>query len=519
MLGAGCWKFGAAAPPAPNSGLVAPRRRGEFHPPHMKILMVSPEIDPFVKVGGLGDVVGALAKQLARLGHDVRCVTPLYGSVKRIGDWTMLPTPLGADVGSAAEWCRVWETRVPGSEAIAYFLEHEGFFARKDVYTDAGDHDKRATFFTRGALNLCLQLGWIPDVIHCHDWTCGFVPVWLNTTDRFGPLGHSATVFTIHNLEHQGYSHRLALAYAHLPERLFSPDNVESLGAVNLMKAGLYHSTKITTVSPNYAREIQTPAYGFGLDHVLRFRAGDLIGILNGIDTDAWDPANDPLIPAAYSLDEPVAKSECKAALQRELGLDVDPAKPIYGVISRLFRQKGLDLLAEVLPEVLQNMHVQFAILGTGDADLEADFRRAAVEFPGRVGLKIGFDNKLAHLIQAGADFFVMPSRSEPCGLTQMYAMRYGTLPVARSTGGLTDTIEKYVEGADIGTGFLFDAADENAVYHTIGWACATYYDRPEEFLAMRRRAMARDFSWEVSARKYVDVYTWAIDARRTATL
>lgn len=485
----------------------------------MKILMVTPELDPFVKVGGLGDMVGALAKQLTRMGHDVRCVVPLYGSVKRHGQWEFRVQPLGADLAGGPEFARVWETVIPGAETKVYFLEHERFFSRPEVYSGAfgsfPDNDKRFIFLGRAALNLCLQLGWTPDVVHCHDWTCGFVPVWLNTTDRDGPLGRCATVFTIHNLEHQGYCHRHAIAYAKLPEWLFSPDNAEACGAVNLMKAGLYHSTKITTVSPTYAREIQTPAFGFGLDYVLRFRAGDLIGILNGIDTEAWDPATDPHLPASFDLsDIDAGKAACKAALQRELGLDVDPRKPVFGVVSRLFRQKGLDLLCEVLPSIVTNMQAQFAILGTGDADLEDDLRQTAWEFPGRVGLKLAFDNRLAHLIQAGSDCFVMPSRTEPCGLTQLYAMRYGTLPVARATGGLVDTVEQYREGTGKGTGFLFDRADQNAVYHTIGWANATYYDRPEEFATLRANAMSRDFSWTHSAERYAQVYGWARDAR-----
>jgi starch synthase len=484
----------------------------------MKILMVTPELDPFVKVGGLGDMVGALAKQLARQGHDVRCVVPLYGSVKRLGRWECREQPLGADLAGGAEFGRVWTTVIPGSEVTTYFIEHERFFARPEVYSTAAgsfpDNDRRFIFFTRAALNLCLQLGWMPDVIHCHDWTCGFVPVWLNTTDRDGPLGRSATVFTIHNLEHQGYCHRNALAYAKLPEWLFTANNVEACGAVNLMKAGLYHSTKITTVSPTYAREIQTPAFGFGLDYVLRFRSGDLIGILNGIDTEAWNPATDPHLPASFDATDIAGKAACKAALQRELGLDVDPRKPVFGVVSRLFRQKGLDLLCEVLPSIVTNMQAQFAILGTGDADLEEDLCHTAIEFPGRVGLKLAFDNRLAHLIQGGSDFFVMPSRTEPCGLTQLYAMRYGTLPVARATGGLVDTIEQYREGTGEGTGFLFDSPDLNAVYHTVGWANATYYDRPDEFAVLRTNAMARDFSWANSADRYAQVYGWASDAR-----
>jgi starch synthase len=487
----------------------------------MKILMVSPELDPFVKVGGLGDAVGALAKSLARLGHDVRCVCPLYGLIRRGADWARRPEPLGAELGSAPVFCSVHETTLPRSRARVYFLEHEGFYGRPEIYAGPwgphADNDRRFTFLSRAALNLCLQLEWIPDVVHCHDWTTGLVPVFLNTTLRDGPLGGCATVFTIHNLEHQGYCHRSLLAYAHLPEWLFTPDNLEACGAVNLMKAGLYHSTKLTTVSPNYAREIQTPAFGFGLDHVLRFRAADLIGIVNGIDDEVWNPATDPLLPANYSGDDLSGKAECKAALQSAFGLESAPEVPVFGVVSRLFHQKGLDLLAEVMPRTVTNMRVQFALLGTGEPALEQAFARFAWAFPGRVGAKLAFDNRLAHLIQGGADCFVMPSRTEPCGLTQLYAMRYGTLPVARATGGLVDTIQQYDERTGTGTGFLFDAADEDALYYALGWACATYYDRPATFNAMRRAAMARDYSWTPSTRRYEDVYRWAVAARRGA--
>lgn len=485
----------------------------------MKILMVSPELDPFVKVGGLGDAVGALAKSLARHGHDVRCVCPLYGSIKRAAVWTRRTEPLGADLGSTPVFCAVHEATLPSSNAKVYFLEHEAFYGRPEVYSGPwgphADNDRRFAFLSRAALNLCLQLDWIPDIVHCHDWTTGLVPVFLNTTLRASPLGGCATVFTIHNLEHQGYCHRSLLAYAHLPEWLFTPDNLEACGAVNLMKAGLYHATKLTTVSPNYAREIQTPAFGCGLDHVLRFRAADLVGIVNGIDDETWNPATDPLLPANYSAADLAGKAECKAALQSAFGLEPARDVPVFGVVSRLFHQKGLDLLAEVLPRTVTDMRVQFAILGTGEPELERAFARAAWGFPGRVGAKLAFDNRIAHLIQGGSDCFVMPSRTEPCGLTQLYAMRYGTLPVARATGGLVDTITQYNETAGTGTGFLFEAAEEDALYYTLGWACSTYYDRPEHFAAMRLAAMARDFSWTPSTRRYEEVYRWAISARR----
>jgi starch synthase len=488
----------------------------------LRILFVSPEIEPFVKVGGLADMVGALPKALAAAGHDVRMVCPAYGSLRVTGEWTARAEPLGVEVGPRAHWARTWQTMLPGARVPVYFLEHEAFFGRPEVYSGPwgahGDNDLRFIFFSRGALTLCEQLDWIPDVIHCHDWTTGFVPVFLNTTLRDAPIGRAATVFTIHNLEHQGYADRRALEFARLPPAEFRPDSVESVGAVNMLKAGLYHATKLTTVSPTYAREIRTPAGGCGLDGVLNFRGADLVGILNGIDPDVWNPATDRHLPATYTADDLAGKAACKAALQARLGLARDPHIAVFGAVSRFAAQKGLDLLAEALPHVLDRMHVQFALLGAGDPGLEHAFRSAAVQYAGRVGVCVGYDNSLAHLIQGGADFFVMPSRAEPCGLTQMYSMRYGTPPVARATGGLVDTVTQYTEGReDDATGFLFQDATAPALYHTIGWACATYYDRPAELLALQRHGMARDFSWKASAERYVEVYRWAIAARNPA--
>ncbi len=336
----------------------------------------------------------------------------------------------------------------------------------------------------------------------------------LNSTLRATPLGRIASVFTIHNLEHQGYADPRAVAFARIPWSEFRPDSIESVGAVNMVKAGLYHATKLTTVSPTYAEEIRRPEGGCGLDAVLRFRGADLVGILNGIDTSSWDPSRDPHLPARYSSADLSGKAACKATLQQRLGLNVDPHVIVFGIVSRLVSQKGLDLLAAALPSVLGRMHVQFALLGSGDPGLEQAFRSAAQDYPGRVGVHIGFDGTLARLIQAGSDVFVMPSRAEPCGLTQMYAMRYGTPPLVRATGGLIDTVGAYVEGAEQGTGFVFEDATAAALANTIGWACATYYDRPGEFTALRRRGMAQDFSWRRSAERYVDLYRWAVAAR-----
>ena len=482
--------------------------------PPLKILFVSPEVEPFVKAGGLGDMVGALPKELAALGHDVRLVCPLYGSVKRVGEWEVIEGALGVEVGPQTRWARTWQTTLPGAKVPVYFIEHEEYFARPEVYSGGSDNDLRFVFFARAALAVCEQIGWMPDVIHGHDWTTGLIPVWLNTTLRETAFGRIATVFTIHNLEHQGLSDKRVMPYARLPWSEFNANSLESYGGVNMMKAGLFHATKLTTVSPTYAAEIRTSEYGFGLDHVLRFRAPDLIGILNGVDTVLWDPATDPALPANYTAADLSGKATCKAALQKQLGLKVDAGVPLFGVVARLAPQKGLDLLADALPLIMQRMRVQFALLGSGDGRTEAAFARAVRGFPGLVGAHIGFDAKLARLIQAGSDFFVMPSRSEPCGLTQMYAMRYGTAPIVRATGGLVDTVWNYEPGANVGTGFVFQDATALALYDTIGWATMTYYERPQELDALRRRAMAQDFSWGRSAARYAEVYRWAIEAR-----
>jgi starch synthase len=399
-----------------------------------------------------------------------------------------------------------------------YFLENHEFFGAAEVYDSPwgarADNDLRFAFLARGALALCQQLAWTPDVVHCHDWTTGLLPVMLNTTLRDTPLGRAATVFTIHNLEHQGYSPARVINFARLPWDDFHRDQLLIGGAVNLMKTGLFHATKLTTVSPTYAEEIKTPVGGFGLDPVLRFRGGDLVGIVNGIDETTWDPARDRALPANFTAADLAGKAVCKAELQRHFGLEVDPRMPLFGVVSRLAAQKGLDLLADALPRILDGMKVQVVLLGSGEGGLEGAFRWAAHAYRGRFATHIGFDGQLARRIQAGGDFFLMPSRTEPCGLTQLYAMRYGTLPVVRATGGLVDTVDNYVEGQGRGTGFVFQDATATALLNTVGWACATYYDRPAELAGLQQRAMAQDFSWRRSAAGYVRTYRWAVERR-----
>ena len=289
------------------------------------------------------------------------------------------------------------------------------------------------------------------------------------------------------------------------------------MGQVNLLKGGIYHATKLSTVSPTYAHEIQAPENGGGLDHVLRFRAADLMGILNGIDESEWNSVTDSLLPAQYSAKDLAGKSVCKVALQKSFGLEVDDTIPIFSVVARLFGQKGIDLLAAIADRLMTNMQIQIAVLGTGEAWLESVLSNLAERYPGRFAVHIGFNHKLSHLTAAGSDFLVMPSRYEPCGLSQMYAMKYGTLPIVRATGGLKDSVDQYVEGEASGTGFLFEQASPDALYYAIGWACSTYYDRRDEYKKIQQNAMLRDFSWEVSAKTYESLYKWAIDTRRNA--
>ena len=483
----------------------------------MKILMISPECAPYSKVGGLGDMVSSISKQFAASGCDVKVFTPLYATVKRPDDLEKQMDNLSVHMGLGLEYkAAVWTSKLGAAQML--FLEFNMYFDRQGIYNyggvDFSDNGGRFAFMTRAALDWCLQNDWIPDVIHCHDWTTGLAPVLLNTSLRASPLGGTASVFTIHNLQHQGVFDRGVLEYAGVPMSEFRADSCESYGSLNMMKGGLYNATKITTVSPTYAEEIRTPAYGCGLDGLLRFRGADLVGILNGVDTDVWNPETDPMIPANYSIADMAGKAACKAALQKKMGLKVSKKTPVFGVVSRLYSQKGLDLLARIAGDLVSNMDIQIALLGSGDEWQQKAFSDLSAWFSGKIGVYIGFSNELSHLAEAGSDFFLMPSRFEPCGLNQMYSMIYGTLPIVRSTGGLADTVDQYSESTGAGDGFKFSDATCEALYNTIGWACSTWYDRPGDIAKMRQNAMSKDFSWSGSAEKYALVYKWAAAAR-----
>jgi starch synthase len=473
----------------------------------MRVLFVASECAPFAKTGGLGDVVGALPKALARQGIETRVVLPLYAGVPRDGLERREPISVPMWYGPCG--AGVWRGALPESSVPVHFLEHHDYFSRPGLYGDAGgdyaDNLERFAFLSRGALALATALGWTPDVVHAHDWQAALAPVYLDTVERDGPLGGAASVLTVHNVAFQGSQDLGALPVAGLPDGWCRGD-FEHFGSMNVLKAGLLHGTLLTTVSPTYAAEIQTPAAGHLLDGVLAHRRRALTGLLNGIDDAEWNPAHDPHLPAGFTAGDLAGKAACKAALQVETGLPVRPDVPVFAVVSRLAWQKGIDVLADVLERVLA-WELQVVVLGTGASDLEDRLQGIAARHPERIGLCLRFDDARAHRTFAGADFLAMPSRYEPCGLSQLYAMRYGALPIVRATGGLADTVESYDEQSGAGTGFVLHDLHPASLADTIGWALGTWWDRPAHLDALRRRAMAQDFSWTRAAAAYRQVY------------
>jgi starch synthase len=483
----------------------------------LKVLFVASECAPFAKTGGLADVVGALPKALRPLGIDVRVVMPLYAGMPW-NDLEVLDGSLSVPMYWGNANARVRVGALPGSDVPVYCLEYNRYFDRPYLYGPPGegypDNLERFTFLSRGSLEICKALGWIPDVIHCNDWQTALVPMYVNTVEWSQPLHGAATVYTIHNLAYQGLFDGGGVFITGLGREHYNPSELEHFGALNLTKGALHHSTLLSTVSPTYAREIQTGAYGCGLDGVLASRSGDLTGILNGIDTEEWNPATDKHLPVRFDARNLADKARCKAALQKEAGLAVRDDVPVLGVVGRLTPQKGFDVLAHALDRVL-GWDVQMVLLGTGDADAERFFAYVDAHRGDRFRAWLRFDNGRAHRIEAGADFFLMPSRFEPCGLNQMYSLRYGTLPVVRATGGLVDTVQNYDERTGGGTGFMFADLAPESLANTMGWAVSTWFDRPGHIQAMRQRAMQQDNSWDRAAAAYEDLYLRAYERRR----
>jgi starch synthase len=463
-------------------------------------MFVASECVPFAKTGGLGDVVGALPPALAARGHDVRVVMPRYG-VSKAFPAERLPAPLGVHTGYGERWCGVYRSELPNGVPV-YLLEHDELYGRTGIYGDArgdfGDNALRFALLSRAALVLRFQLGFDPDVFHVHDWQAALVPAYLSAAGE-----RKASVLTLHNLGYQGIFGLEASRACGLDVRHAQALGLEHFGALNLLKGGIVNATNLSTVSPRYSIEIQTPEGGAGLDGELRLRSDALVGILNGIDDSVWNPATDPLIPAHFSADDLSGKAACKAALQREMGLPERPSVPIIGMVSRFAHQKGIDIFAGALEQLL-HLDLQFAILGSGEAWAEGVFRRLNAS-TWSVRARFGYDERLAHLIEAGSDFFAMPSRYEPCGLNQMYSQRYGTPPIVRAVGGLMDTVEHDH------TGFVFEELSPTGLARAITHAAAVLHHRPHHYRAIQASGMRKRMGWDQAAAQYEALYRLAM--------
>jgi starch synthase len=473
----------------------------------MRILMVASEAVPFAKTGGLADVAGALPRALARLGHDVEVVIPRYRGVtagERVGRITVTLGTQPLDAG-------VFAVSADGVRTI--FIDHPAYFDREGIYGSQGqdfaDNPERFAFLAHAALRWAALTGARYDVIHAHDWQAGLVPVILSMASQTAPaLARVPVVFTIHNLAYQGVFEGEWLPRLGLGSSLMRIDGMEYWGRISFLKAGIVFSRMVTTVSSRYAEEIQTAQYGFGFDGILRERASKLVGILNGIDYQQWDPAHDPHLPEPYDVDHLEGKAASKRRVLEVFGFPVNDttmARPLVGMVSRLVDQKGFDLLQASADE-LPRLGASFVLLGTGDRRYEDLWRGLARRFPEVMAAHIGFDEGLAHLIEGGSDIFLMPSQFEPCGLNQMYSLRYGTVPLVRATGGLYDTVKNYDAATGGGTGFAFDDYTPEALLGTLRWALSVFEQR-EAWRRLQRAGMLQDHSWDSSARAYVKVY------------
>ena len=482
-------------------------------PSPLKILLIASEVEPFAKTGGLADVAGALPKALSTLGHDVRVLLPQYRGVERAAEELQTVVPrITVQMGDRVVEGSLLEGRLT-PKIPAYFLKQDAYYDRPALYGlpggDFWDNCERFIFLCRGALEALKALEWRPDLIHANDWQTGLLPVYLETLYRDDPFfAGVATLFTIHNMAYQGLFWHYDLPMTGLGWDLFTPAGIEFYGKINFLKGGLVFSDLLTTVSPTYAREIQTPEFSHGLEGVLQERSQDLFGVINGIDTESWDPATDTDLPQRFTSQALSGKAMCKRDLQKEMGLPTDPRTPLFGMVTRLADQKGLDLLVQVLPVLLAEG--QLVILGSGEERYHQILEEAARNSAGRLALRLGYDAGLARRIYGGADLFLMPSRYEPCGLGQLFALRYGTIPIGHRTGGLADTIKPVSRASRTGTGFVFSPYDAEAFLGAVRQALEVYRD-PSLWQAIQRNGMAEDFSWEASAKHYVQLYRKAI--------
>lgn len=480
----------------------------------MRILMVSAEVAPFAKTGGLGDVAGALPKALAALGHDVRVVMPAYAPQERLaasGSDTLEAMPQGVrvPVGGAVVPAGVLVTHLPGSQVPVYLIAERSLFGRPNIY-GYDDDPYRFAFLSRAAIALALEIGWIPDVVHAHDWHAAPAVLWLATAGRADErLRGTASLFTIHNLAHQGRTSRRLLGYLGIDA---SPLVEEGWDEINFMARGIYHATLVNTVSPTYAQEITTPGGGYGLDRLLRFRHFDLHGILNGLDDVVWNPATDRQLAATFDATRPEARAANKLALQRRLGLAEDERAPLVAMVTRLDAQKGMEITGHVIHLLMSGAagEAQFVVLGSGARPYEEMFGHLASYHANKMAAVLTFAPDLAPLIYAGSDLFLMPSLFEPCGLGQLIAMRYGSVPVVRATGGLADTVQDGV------TGFTFGPFTAEAFWGALQRALLVHNTDRDAWDRIRRAGMQASHGWAGSAQAYAQLYVWATARARS---
>ncbi|MEW6386893.1 MAG: glycogen synthase GlgA [Thermodesulfobacteriota bacterium] len=476
----------------------------------LRVLFVASEAVPFAKTGGLADVVGSLPQALMELGVEVKVLMPYYGMVRQ----SQVPTTCIAEnlEASLGSWSHTFDVLAPASgDYPCYFVVRDEFYDRSQLYgTPKGDYFdnlERFAFFSAAVYPFCQALAFKPDLIHCHDWQASLVPVYLrHRWPAGGILGGAKSLLTIHNLAYQGLFYKEKFPLLGLDWSLFSINGLEYYDQINLLKGGIVFADAVNTVSRGYSKEIQTPEFGYGMEGILQSRAEALFGIINGVDYRDWNPETDALLPATFSAGDLKGKEKNKKALMAAFGLSKDLAKaPILGIISRLADQKGFDLVAAVMPELMARK-VMVVILGTGEEKYHDWLAEEAPKYPGQLGVKIAFDNKLAHLIEAGADMFLMPSRYEPCGLNQMYSLKYGTIPVVRATGGLADTVKPADPAKGTGTGFLFSDYTPEAFLKALKAALKAYQDK-KLWKRLMQNAMNEDFSWKTSAKAYLNLY------------
>ncbi|MGV8073721.1 MAG: glycogen synthase GlgA [Syntrophobacteraceae bacterium] len=487
-----------------------------------KILFCSSEVSPYSKTGGLADVAGVLPQALQELGCDVRIFTPLYRCVRdRVDSLDLLSQNIPIPVGIHNYHVHLRESRTASGIPL-YFLEKDEFFDRTHLYGtpvrgDYEDNAERFVAFCRAVYPLCTELDWYPEIFHLHDWQAALVSAYLAGERHNNPnLTSSGTVFTIHNLAYQGVFPGDHFSLTGLPPGMMSIQGMEFWGNCNFLKAGLVYSDFLTTVSSQYSKEIQRPEYGSGLDGVLRERSRTLAGIINGVDYNVWNPETDPMIPANFNAGDLSGKRTCKEALISELGLPRERIDmPLFGMIGRLDEQKGFDLVSEIIEDLME-LPISLVILGVGDAKIEEGLLKTAGLYPDKLRVLLQFDEQLAHRIEAGADIFLMPSRFEPCGLNQLYSLRYGTIPVVHATGGLYDSVDDVHKNPDSGTGFKFYAYKASGFFAAIRLALE-FHENKDKWLALQLRAFAQDFSWNRSAQEYLKIYRRIIAARSSS--